>query len=50
MALRLQADGADNFVLLQCTAAPVDPACAGVLRGAGSHKDARQKRLDWGGF
>lgn len=29
---------------------PVDPACAGVLRGAGSRKDARQKRLDWGGF
>ena len=28
---------------------PVDPARAGVLRGAGSRKDARQNRLDWGG-
>lgn len=50
MALRLQADGADNFVF---STAPWPYTCgsarAGGLRAAGSREDTRQRRLDWGG-
>lgn len=51
MALRLQADGADNFVF---STAPWPYTCgsarAGGLRAAGSLEDTRQRRLDWGGL
>lgn len=49
MALRLQADGADNFVF---STAPWPYTCgsarAGGLRAAGSLEDTRQRSLDWG--